>query len=83
LQKQEVLALYDTDKTTGLVINSGHGASHIVPIYEGLPVPNAIQKIPLSGKEVSQYLRGLLHARGLQFNTSVEIEQIRKMKEEM
>ena len=32
---QEVLSLYASDLTTGIVVDCGYTTSHIIPVYEG------------------------------------------------
>lgn len=58
--KQSVLSLYSCGKTTGLVVCSGAGLTHTVPIYEGFAIPQGTLRLDISGNDLNQYLRTLI-----------------------
>ncbi|XP_004580981.2 actin-like protein 7A [Ochotona princeps] len=64
---QSRLSMYSYGRTSGLVVEVGHGVSYVVPIYEGYPLPSITGRLDYAGSDLTTYLMSLLNNAGKYF----------------
>ena len=80
---QAVMALFSEGNLTGLVVDSGDGVTHIMPVYDGNLLEHAVGRLNIAGRHVTKYLNKLLLMRGYAFNSSADFETVREIKEKL
>ena len=67
----------------GVVVDSGDGVTHAVPVCEGYCEPRNIQRLDVAGRHLTEYLIKLLLLRGYTFNRTADFEVVREIKEKV
>mmetsp|Transcript_4670 Transcript_4670/g.4570 ORF Transcript_4670/g.4570 Transcript_4670/m.4570 type:complete len:354 (+) Transcript_4670:85-1146(+) len=83
VQVQATLSLYAMGYMTGLVVDSGDGVTHCIPVSEGVVNKHAIARMNLAGRHLTDQLIKLLLIRGYSFHTSADFETVREIKEKL
>jgi len=76
---QAVMSLYASGRTDGLVLESGYGVTHAVPILEGYSVDDKILRVEVTGSDLTENLMKLLSEKDI----STEKETARDIKEKL
>ena len=77
------MVLYAQGLLTGVVVDSGDGVTHIIPVYDGFSMPHLVRRLDVAGSDVTHYLIKLLLLRGYAFNRTADFETVRQIKEKL
>jgi actin-related protein 2 len=80
---QAMLVLYAQGLLTGVVVDSGDGVTHVVPVFDGFVPQHLIRRLDVAGRHVTRYMIKLMLLRGYAFNRTADFETVREIKEKL
>lgn len=66
-----------------MVVDSGDGVTHIIPVYESTVLNHHIRRLDVAGRDVTRNLIALLLRRGYALNRTADFETVRQIKEKL
>ncbi|KAJ3885801.1 hypothetical protein GG344DRAFT_91159 [Lentinula edodes] len=78
-----LLGCYPLGLTTGIVVDSGDGVTHIVSICDRFALPHLTRRLDIAGQDVTRYLIKLLLMCSYAFNRTADFETVREIKEKL
>ena len=69
--------------SSGVVVDSGDGVTHIVPVYESTVLNHLTRRLDVAGRDVTRNLIALLLRRGYALNRTADFETVRQIKEKL
>uniref|UniRef100_A0A1I7SAD8 Actin-related protein 3 n=1 Tax=Bursaphelenchus xylophilus TaxID=6326 RepID=A0A1I7SAD8_BURXY len=67
---------------TGLVIDSGDGVTHCIPVADGYVIGSCIKHIPIAGRDVTYFIQQMLRERELNLPAEQSYEVAKTIKEQ-
>jgi actin-related protein 3 len=66
---------------TGIVIDSGDGVTHCIPVAEGYVIGSCIKHIPIAGRNITYFIQNLLREREFGIPPEQSLETAKAIKE--
>ena len=78
---QPILALYGMGKTSGCVVDVGHGTTQVACVYENFKITQSCDVMNVGGFDIEQKLASHLHSNGVYIHKETEYALLRSLKE--
>ena len=66
---------------TGIVIDSGDGVTHVIPVAEGYVIGSCIKHIPIAGRNITSFIQSILREREFGIPPEQSLETAKAIKE--
>ncbi|KAG8038030.1 hypothetical protein G9C98_006355 [Cotesia typhae] len=66
---------------TGIVVDSGDGVTHVIPVASGFVIGSCIKHIPIAGRDITYFIQSLLREREVGIPPEQSLETAKAIKE--
>ena len=80
---QAVLAMYASGRTTGAVVDSGDGVTHIVVVYDGFSIKHAVTRMDIAGRTLTDFMFKYVAEDNVKLVSSAERDIAKDIKERL
>jgi actin-related protein 2 len=80
---QALLSIFAVAETSGMLVDSGDGVTHCIPVQDMYVLKNHVERLNIAGSNITKFLGKLMLRRGYAFNSTADYELIREVKEKM
>ena len=81
IEPQAKMTLYCEGGESGVVLDSGDGVTHVIPIAKNYLLQHQIKRLDIAGRHITNYLTRLMQIKGYAFNSTADFEIVRELKE--
>ena len=81
IEPQAKCSLFAEGIDTGIVLDSGDGVTHCIPVSDGAILKHCIERMDIAGRHITEYFVRLLQKKGYAFNSSADFDFVRELKE--
>ena len=81
IEPQAKMTLFCEGEKTGVVLDSGDGVTHVIPIAKNFLLQHQIKRLDIAGRHITNYLTRLMQIKGYAFNSTADFEIVRELKE--
>lgn len=74
---QALMSLFAEGMDTALLLDSGDGVTHCIPVFQGNLIKARFERLDIAGRHITNHLSKLLHMRGYAFNSTSDFETVR------
>ena len=81
IEPQAKMTLFCEGEESGVILDSGDGVTHVIPIAYNHLLHHQIKRLDIAGRHITNYLTRLLQIKGYAFNSTADFEIVRELKE--